>query len=215
VTKKHRGKTPLHQAQDARFLYIGGRLAVDFVNSEYSPLGSAAGLLDWEGLVEFLSGAGVISPPRAVDLLSWRRSAPQVLPGLVQRALRLRAALRSSLEARITAAAVAEASVELVNDLLRITEGHDELIWEQGDWSLKFHARGEALEWLLAAIARSAAEIIAEGPEAPVRRCANPNCGLLFYDNSRTKRRRWCQMSVCGNRSKVAAFARRNLTQRR
>jgi predicted RNA-binding Zn ribbon-like protein len=215
MNKKQIAKKPPRLAQSTRFLYIGGRLAVDFVNSEYSPLGPTAGLQDWEGLVEFLSGAGVVGPARAMDLLSWRHSAPQVLPGLLQRALRLRAAIRSSLEARVARAAVAEASVEVINDGLRVTEGHDELVWEQGDWRLKFHAREEALEWLLAAMARSAAEVIAEGPEAPVRKCANPNCGLFFYDHSRTRRRRWCVMSVCGNRSKVAAFARRNPRRRR
>lgn len=215
MIEKDRERKPPRQDQSHRFLYIGARLAVDFVNSEYSPLGPAAGLQDWEGLVEFLSGAGVVGPARAVDLLHWRRSAPHVLPGLMQKALRLRAAIRSSFEARIARAAIGEAWIEPINDLLRITEGHDELIWEQGDWRLRFRAREEALEWLLAAIARSAAEIIAEGPEAPVCRCANPDCGLFFYDNSRTKRRRWCLMSVCGNRSKVAAFARRNPKPRR
>jgi predicted RNA-binding Zn ribbon-like protein len=69
--------------------------------------------------------------------------------------------------------------------------------------------RERRLEWLLAAIARSAAELIAEGLAAPIRKCGNPVCPLYFYDASRTGRRRWCSMAVCGNRHKVAEHARR------
>ena len=199
----------------SRFLNVGGRLAVDFVNSVYSPIGPDAALRDWEGLVEFLAEAKVISPERAVDLLAWKHSAPQALPALVEKALRLRVAIRSSLEARIAGTPIGEAMVEPINDVLAITEGHDELVWEDGEWGLKFHAREEAIEWLLAAIARSAAEIIAEGADAPLRRCANPSCGVLFYDTSRNGRRRWCMMNLCGNRNKVAAFARRHSRRRR
>ena len=101
-----------------------------------------------------------------------------------------------------------------LNEILRVTEGHDELVQEDGLWRIEFMAREGGLEWLLAAIARSAAELVAEGTQARLRICANPACGLFFYDNSRTRRRRWCSMAVCGNRSKVAAFARKHAVPR-
>jgi len=82
------------------------------------------------------------------------------------------------------------------------------------EWALEFVAREGGFEWLLAAVARSGAEIISEGSRARLRVCANPHCGLFFYDTSRTRRRRWCSMAVCGNRSKVAAFARRHASAR-
>ena len=98
-----------------------------------------------------------------------------------------------------------------INEILAITEGHDELQPDNpGGWKLGFRARHEGLEWLLAAIARSGAELIAEGAKSGLQRCSNPRCRLLFYDHSRTHRRRWCSMALCGNRSKVAAFARRH-----
>ena len=80
---------------------------------------------------------------------------------------------------------------------------------------MEFIAREGGLDWLLAAVARSAAEIVAEGARARLRVCANGDCGLFFYDESRTHRRRWCSMAVCGNRSKVAAFARKHVSVRR
>jgi predicted RNA-binding Zn ribbon-like protein len=84
------------------------------------------------------------------------------------------------------------------------------LVSANSGWKLEFVARESCLDWLLAAIARSAAEMIVEGAQARVRICANPVCGLFFSDHSRTHRRRWCSMAVCGNRNKVASFARRH-----
>lgn len=37
-----------------------------------------------------------------------------------------------------------------------------------------------------------------------VKEC--PGCGWLFLDRSRTKRRRWCDMQVCGSRSKMRRY---------
>jgi predicted RNA-binding Zn ribbon-like protein len=45
---------------------------------------------------------------------------------------------------------------------------------------------------------------------ALVRRCDNPACVLLFLDTSKSRRRRWCDMTTCGNRAKAAThYARR------
>jgi predicted RNA-binding Zn ribbon-like protein len=104
--------------------------------------------------------------------------------------------------------------VEPVNEILRVTEGHDELVSVVGGWRMEFIAREGGLDWLLAAVARSGAEILSEGTRASLHLCANPHCGLFFYDTSRTHRRRWCSMAVCGNRSKVAAFARKHASAR-
>jgi predicted RNA-binding Zn ribbon-like protein len=61
----------------------------------------------------------------------------------------------------------------------------------------------------LAAIARSAVELIT-GPElAEMQQCASPSCSLMFIDRSRPGRRRWCSMERCGNRAKTAAYRRR------
>ncbi|MEU8660164.1 CGNR zinc finger domain-containing protein [Actinoplanes philippinensis] len=38
-----------------------------------------------------------------------------------------------------------------------------------------------------------------------LRRCANPECVLRFYDVSKAGARRWCSMATCGNRSKYRA----------
>jgi predicted RNA-binding Zn ribbon-like protein len=46
-------------------------------------------------------------------------------------------------------------------------------------------------------------ELVAGHPER-IRICDNDTCRWVFYDTSRTGRRRWCDMATCGNRAKAA-----------
>jgi predicted RNA-binding Zn ribbon-like protein len=57
------------------------------------------------------------------------------------------------------------------------------------------------------ALARLADPLVAEltaGQPERIKVCASDTCQWLFYDASRTGRRRWCDMSTCGNRAKAA-----------
>jgi predicted RNA-binding Zn ribbon-like protein len=186
---------------------LGGRLCLDFVNTSVAPSS-----LSWDELIHFLGVSRVISSERGAQLLALPESDPQAAEGLLQKARQLCVSLRKVFTAMHRKQKIASEWAESVNDILRITEGHDELVFENGVWRIEFIAREGGLDWLLAAVARSAAELVAEGPGARLRLCANPRCGLFFYDNSRTHRRRWCSMAICGNRNKVAAFARKHST---
>jgi predicted RNA-binding Zn ribbon-like protein len=197
---RHREPTPR---------FIGGRLALDFVN--IIPVKND---LSWEQLIEFLESARIVTPERGGELLAVSRSDPQAAESLLRRAQRLADSLRLAFDAVLHRQKVQYEWIAPINEFLRITEGHDELVSTDQDWEIQFVASESGLEWLLAAVARSAAEIIAEGPRARLRLCANARCGLFFYDTSRTHRRRWCSMTVCGNRHKVAAFARRHASPR-
>jgi len=182
---------------------------VDFANTVYPqdrPGGSIAG---WGELVGFLRATNLIRKEeyqRPVDL---EVSAPKAVAAAHRTALELRDAVREAVVAIAERRPVPGWCVEGVNRVLRFTEGYEQLLPDAKGWRLGYVGVEKRLEWLLAAIARSAAELIAEGPKAPVRKCGRPECVLYFYDISRTGKRRWCQMAVCGNRAKVAAFVRR------
>jgi predicted RNA-binding Zn ribbon-like protein len=188
---------------------LGGRLSIDFVNSV--PPNS---VLSWDRLIQFLDSTDIVSTERGVQLLSLPQIDPQGAEVLLTKARRLLIALRKVFTAMLRKQRMAGEWVEPINEILRITEGHDELVGQDGIWKIEFVAREGGLDWLLAAVARSGAEITAEGTRARLRLCANPHCGLFFYDDSRTRRRRWCSMAVCGNRNKVAAFARKHASAR-
>jgi predicted RNA-binding Zn ribbon-like protein len=183
---------------------IAGRLALDFAN-----LMPVAHDLSWTEFVDFLVDSKVVSQERGARLESLGGSEPGVVDAVLLKILRLRECVRAIFSAIEGRREFPRAWVAPINEILQITEGHDELVARESKWRLEFIARESGLEWLLAAIARSAAELIVEGQGAPVKRCANTGCRLFFYDDSRTRRRRWCSMAVCGNRHKVAAFLKR------
>lgn len=47
-----------------------------------------------------------------------------------------------------------------------------------------------------------------------VKACANEDCRWLFYDRSRSRTRRWCDMKACGNIVKARAYRRRHRDDR-
>ena len=199
----------MHHSSDTLDL-IGGRLCLDFANEL-----STSSDFSWEELLRFLLVTRIISSERSAQLLALPQNDPQSAGTLLGKAQRLHASLHRTFSALLQKETLLRDWVEPINDVLRVTEGHDEILEQNGKWGLEFVAREGGLDWLLAAIARSAAELITEGPTARLRVCSNPHCGLFFYDTSRTRRRRWCSMSRCGNRHKVRAFSRRHSAGRR
>jgi predicted RNA-binding Zn ribbon-like protein len=63
---------------------------------------------------------------------------------------------------------------------------------------------GDDLDQARSAIAGSLAHYLAEHDLDRLGVCASETCRWLFVDRSPGGRRRWCDMSTCGNRAKVA-----------
>lgn len=208
VVSKKPGESPFAE----RFLFIGGRLCVDFANTVYAPGSPGETLGGFDDVVAFLQAAGVVDGGEARRLRTLARASPRRSATSFTRALALRDMLRTLLATLVAGEPVRRQWVELVNEILRSDLGYPQLVAREGGWSVApVASRADPLAALVP-VARSAAELIQEGPGAPVRKCANPKCVLYFYDASRTGKRRWCSMAVCGNRMKVAAHARRGRT---
>jgi predicted RNA-binding Zn ribbon-like protein len=192
-----------------RFLLIGGRLCVDFANTVYAPDAPAGALGGFGDLVAFLQAAGAVDGGAARELRALARRSPRRGAAAFARALALRDMLRAWLAARVAGQPVRRVWVEAVNRILRSDVAYPQLVARGDGWALAPRRSRTNLLVALVPVARSAAELMQEGPAAPVRKCANPGCVLYFYDTSRRGTRRWCAMAVCGNRMKVAAHARR------
>ena len=157
--------------------------------------------------------AGVPNDGDDDDDAAGRRSLPRRLGGQTTHATLLRRArtLRESIF-RIFAAVAARrhsspADLAVLNAELPRALG-----------SLRILAAGAGFSWaaavpgperLLAAVARSAADLLTSRDAGAVRECAAPGCRWLFLDRSRNRSRRWCDMKVCGNRAKARRHYRR------
>ncbi|MGH7124521.1 MAG: CGNR zinc finger domain-containing protein, partial [Stellaceae bacterium] len=73
-----------------------------------------------------------------------------------------------------------------------------------------------ALDRMLWPIVRSATQLLTAAELSRVKQCAGRGCSWLFLDTSKNGSRRWCEMEVCGSRSKARAYyARRKAEARR
>jgi predicted RNA-binding Zn ribbon-like protein len=61
----------------------------------------------------------------------------------------------------------------------------------------------------LSLVARAAIALVTGPSAAQLHECEGPACTRMFLDNSARRTRRWCHMSRCGNRVKVAKFRAR------
>lgn len=186
------------------------RLCLEFVNLPYTSGDPVAHATSWLELVEFLADKRIISQARSEELRTLTKSDPAAAGALLAQAERLMHGMEMVFRAMLVGVVPQPGWEKPINEVLQVTEGHDELQWDGNAWCLRFVGKYDKLEWLLAAIARSGAELIADGAQKCLSRCSNQNCQLLFYDHSKFHRRKWCSMALCGNRSKVAAFARRH-----
>jgi predicted RNA-binding Zn ribbon-like protein len=75
-----------------------------------------------------------------------------------------------------------------------------------GSGDLSLNAKRDAIGFQ-AAVAMSALDLLHAERLSRLRICSN--CGWLFLDRSRNASRIWCDMAVCGNRSKAARHYKR------
>jgi predicted RNA-binding Zn ribbon-like protein len=70
------------------------------------------------------------------------------------------------------------------------------------------------VEAILGPITLSALTLLVQSDVSRIKQCAGDHCGWLFFDTTKNKQRRWCEMEVCGNRAKQKAHrARLNATR--
>lgn len=191
-----------------RSLLLGGRPCLDFANTVDPRHG--------QDRRELLNNY--------IDLLSWSRAAIGMSDEL---AGRLATASRGD---QAAAASVLERGFRLREAIYRLFAGPG-----AGDADLATlneelseameHARvvraGPGFAWIwpdtddlarpLWPVARSAAKLLTSPELERVGECLGGNCGWLFLDTSRNRRRTWCSMEGCGNRAK----ARRHYARRR
>jgi predicted RNA-binding Zn ribbon-like protein len=69
-------------------------------------------------------------------------------------------------------------------------------------------------QWLLGAVALSAAEFLATGDRTRLKICHNEGCRWVFIDDSKNRSRRWCDSASCGNLFKVRRYRERQRSRR-
>jgi predicted RNA-binding Zn ribbon-like protein len=120
-----------------------------------------------------------------------------------ERAIELRETVYRLFDATTRGKAPVAADLEALNEQLAAAPARTTLRRERHGFAWDVDLRGSSALGLLAPVLWSAGDLLTGGRLDKVKRCANPECGWLFLDDSRASKRRWCSMSACGNRAKA------------
>jgi predicted RNA-binding Zn ribbon-like protein len=175
-------------------------IAFDFLNTLELENGALVErLTSLEDAAEWLTGHGVIRERGALGLSS--RDA-QAASAALARLVATRTALRDVAHAVAHDEAPKRAAIDAVNRALESRE-RIELVASADGVRLGHSHVGDPIDDVLARIAEPIVREIGSGHEDRFRICASDTCRWLFYDESRSGRRRWCDMATCGNRAKA------------
>jgi predicted RNA-binding Zn ribbon-like protein len=193
-------------ATGLHFELTGGALCLDFVNTkgDRPTVEPRELLLSYQDLVLWGVQAGAIPDTVARRLGPAARADAAVAHRALEHARQVREALFpifSAVAAGRTAPAAAAASLNaalpraLAARRLELGAGSPSWVWVE--------TSPPDLDRVLWPVVVSAAELLTSSELDRVRECPGERCAWLFLDRSRNRSRRWCDMSVCGNRSKA------------
>lgn len=146
---------------------------------------------------------GVIHHEGADRLRAQARTQPHVAARDLARVHGVRDALREVADSIVEHRLPRTGSLDTVNRAL-----HARQVIELVPASDRLHVDhrhvGDPVDDALARLADPLVRELTGGHPERIRVCDNDRCQWIFYDTSRTGRRRWCDMSTCGNRAKAA-----------
>jgi predicted RNA-binding Zn ribbon-like protein len=199
---------------DIPFLFVGNHRCLDFLNTQLVLNERPVDLLaTFSDLVTWLVQVHLLTEEEAKKIeRQWGRQATGTQT--LEQARAFRVTLREMVERIASGRPVPQAAIEAINDLLRYRVGCSQLIRRSGKFERGFQAESQDANQLLGLLAEAASNLLCTCDFSLIKKCQNPACVLFFYDTTKNHARHWCSMSLCGNRSKVAAHYRRHRSKR-
>lgn len=194
-----------------------GDRSLDFVNSKWNRLkDQRETLCSADDLMAWLRSKRLIDPRAA------RRWGIRLARSAAVRATVFRTAIdfREALYRLFRSIAVGEPSdrrdLAFVNRILAASLGRPVLLTTRlRRLQLVYRPEEKPVPALLGPIALAAARLLAEGEPSRFHPCLNPRCGVVFFDRTRNRSRRWCHMLVCGSVLKMRRYRDRSRGARR
>jgi predicted RNA-binding Zn ribbon-like protein len=146
---------------------------------------------------------GVIHLEGADRLREQAADEPHVGESELTRVHHVRGALREVADSVVEHRAPDAHAIATVNQALHARQVI-ELVPSADGCSVDHRHVGDPVDDALARLVDPLVRELASGHPDRIRICDNETCRWVFYDTSRTGKRRWCDMATCGNRAKAA-----------
>jgi len=187
---------------------MGGAVCLDFVNTLDDRFSAEPKelLKHYVDLARFAEDTGILGDAQVDRLMTRSMQRPEEAKRALASAFQLREAISEIFYALARKKPVPAASLVILNQHMQEAAQHLGLVAGRQHFEWKFESDSYDLFAPLWPIARDAAELLASDRLEYVRACASKTCEWLFLDESKNHRRRWCDMTKCGNRAKVKRF---------
>ena len=182
----------------SKFKFIGGAVCLDFINTVSGRIGGTRYRIVRDKLAS------------TQDLKIWSELAgipsARPSPDLLARALAFRESLYRICKSVVEDSTPSKADLARLNRELAIAHSHERLTYSENAFALTSDHSPDRILW---SIARSATDLLASEDRTLLRQCGGHECGWMFLDTSRNRSRQWCDMRICGNRTKARNFRQR------
>src|SRR5215472_9444998 len=200
-------------------IFIAGDPGLDFLNSIGTPVDKVVEwLADGKDLMTWLEQAELVPPEAAATIRA--NCFPGELDAVAAQARALREWFRSFLLAHRGRSLTQDSLHELgpLNRILERDDAYGAIVARPVHAADRSASSG--LEWrtlrrwrrpdsLLLPIAHAIANFLTSEDLSRVKSCEKSPCTLFFLDRTRGQARRWCSMTLCGNRAKQALYRAR------
>jgi predicted RNA-binding Zn ribbon-like protein len=198
--------------KDLQFQLVAAHPCLDFANS-LDNRGSSNEIElipTYAHLAQFAKQCGVFARDQMREVESLMRSFPQVADLQPVTAIKLREIIFTIFSGVAHGNAPLAATLEQFNEFVKTAAGHRALIAAENGFRWRWVDYKQEFKVLWFPFALAAADLLASDDLRYVRQCASSTCDWLFLDKSKSHSRRWCDMKVCGNRTKARKFYQRS-----
>jgi predicted RNA-binding Zn ribbon-like protein len=116
--------------------------------------------------------------------------------------VRLRSLLRRAAEKLAAGGSLGRRELSTLNQVLNVPV-RQRLVQDQNGFRAETVPARRDWTWVMARIAASFGEMLANHDVERVKICANSDCRWVFHDPTKARSKRWCNDRTCGNRARV------------
>jgi predicted RNA-binding Zn ribbon-like protein len=195
-------------ALDGQFEWVGGQLCLDFLNTvTWRSDGPARERLGtYTALSAWAHEAGLVTNEDLVLMAADAVRRPDLAQDALDEAHALRALMHVVFVETLQGRKPTPRQIALLNDAIQRAHARRCIEWKGAQLSWRWDTRPRDLAAILSPVVGSAAELLTGTTLSRVALCANPDCGWLFLDETRSRTRRWCSMRECGSRAKARRY---------
>jgi predicted RNA-binding Zn ribbon-like protein len=194
---------------DTEYRTKTGWLCLDFANTVdwHASKNPVETLNKYADLIEWSVNRSIISDDAKDVLLRKSEEKPIEAQAVLEKAREIREDIYRILSDTAHGRPIKITDLRGFNKALASMLSHSKLApYERGlrwDWD----SHPDKLDSVIWPVVKSAVDLMTSEAIKRVGQCADEKgCGWLFWDSSRNRSRRWCDMRDCGNRAKVRRF---------